>query len=73
MFEKEPYIRHSSMIYTLLIYQGALFTEQCSKGDVSTVPYRVQDIWYSADLPIANLVDARMLCLQSSVMRKESI
>lgn len=50
------------------IYQGADW--QCLKGDVSTVPYRVQDMRYSADLSIANLVDARMLCSQGSVTRK---
>jgi len=39
------------------------------KGDALAVPYRVQNM-FSADLLIANLVDIRMLCTQSSVTRE---
>ncbi len=69
MFEKELYYKaFVRNLYFLYIYQGAI--QHCLKGDVLTVPYRVQNTWYSADLPIANLVDIRMPCLQGSVTRK---
>jgi len=42
------------MAYTFINISGCCLATL--KGDVMTVLYRVQNTWYFADLPIANLV-----------------
>jgi hypothetical protein len=51
--------RRSPVIYTFFNISGcclATLKRRCFDS-----PYRVQDTWYLADLPNANLVDIRML------------